>query len=89
MSSPADELPETEDGAVQMFLFVEGASFQVAAVGAFSAFEDVGPVRGKETHISNVRFSRFCFHIGHHVSLSLSTERDNFPNPEKSTEVKR
>lgn len=40
MSGPADQLPEAEDGAVQVVLSVEGAGFQVAAV---RGFKHVGP----------------------------------------------
>ena len=59
MSSPADQIPEAEDGTVQMGLFVVSASFQVAVI---RGVKDVGPSRPgqnsrHEAHVSNVRLS--------------------------------
>jgi len=45
MSSATDQIPEAEDGAVRMAVFVIGASLQVAVI---RCFKDIGPKRVKK-----------------------------------------
>lgn len=77
MSGPSDQLPEVENGAVQIVLSVVGASFQVAVV---RGFKDIGPKRSiQQTSNTCIKCQLFgnyrkqsYFHIKHHATSSLS-----------------
>ncbi len=62
MSSPADQIPEPEDGAVQMVLSVEGASFQIAVV---RGFKDVG------SEEINKAFTKHMYSITHQILRTM------------------
>ena len=50
--SPINQVPQTEDGTVRIFVFFVGTTFQIAVV---AGFQDVGPLKKKKVTALHLR----------------------------------